>query len=472
MGKKKNKTNQSTAFSEIDYIKNRVRNLPTGKCYLNEDWEKGGEAIAIVTRCHPKGTLTAGVFLLDTFCLGLKDSTFSFNMAPHELDNFINDSFHGVTMKETDYMTVHNLIYGAIEFAEEAGISPDKSFKITRYILSPDTEDIPLMQFDFGKDGKHLLIANSRVELDYYLPKLKKHLGEDFRYVYNMAEFTPDSWSPYIDTPLLEQYTYKPHGYPATLSLSHPELISLFSDEKYNFGFPDDILDRILGISHPELSQDIEQMALWRIGVSLSEIASGKDDYSPLLTHCVFFLGELGFEKSLPVILEILRQNDDFLNYNFGDTSSEIFIPTLYLLGKDNLDVLDSYLHEPGLCTYARSLLFPAVSMITHFQPERRAEVIGWFRSLLVFYKTHLPERICCDGTLAGLLMHSLIDINAVELLPEIKAIYDTGLVDTLPCGDYADVLAEIDKEQEYPEYKEYSLDIRDRYKQFSKWDS
>lgn len=68
--------------------------------------------------------------------------------------------------------------------------------------------------------------------------------------------------------------------------------------------------------------------------------------------------------------------------------------------------------------------------------------------------------------------MHSLLDINAVELLPEIKAIYDTGLVDTLSCGDYSDILADIDKDQEYPEYKEYSLDIRDRYKQFSKWDS
>ena len=472
MGKKKKKKNQSKAFSEIDYIKNRVRNLPTGKCYLNENWEKGGEAIAIVTRCHPKGTLTAGVFLIDSFCLGLKDSTFRFNMDPQELDNFINDSFRGVTMKETDYVTVHNLIYGAIEFAEEAGCSPDKSFNITRYILSPDTEDIPLVQFDFGKDGKHLLIANSRTELDYYLPKLKKYLGDDFRYVCNMDEYTPASWFPDIDTPPMEQYTYKPHGYPSTVSLSHPELIALFSDEEYNFGFPDDILDRILSISHPELSHDIEQMALWRIGTSLAEIASGKDDYSPLLTHSVFFLGELGYEKSLPVILEILRQNDDFLEYSFGDATSEIFIPTLYLLGKDNLDALDSYLHEPGLHTFARALLFPAVSMVPYFQPERRQEVIGWFRNLLVFYKENLPERRCCDGTLVGMLMNSLIDMNAVELLPEIKAIYDTGLVDTMPCGDYAEVAYEINKKQKYPQYKEYSLDIRERYRQFGKWDS
>ena len=95
-------------------------------------------------------------------------------------------------MKETDYVTVHNLIYGAIEFAEEAGILPDKSFELTRYILSPDTEDIPLMQFDFGKDGRHLLIANNRVELDYYLPKLKKSLGDNFRYICNMPEDISD----------------------------------------------------------------------------------------------------------------------------------------------------------------------------------------------------------------------------------------------------------------------------------------
>ena len=472
MGKKKKRTNQSRPFSEIDYIKNRVRTLPTGKCYLSEDWEKGGEAIAIVTRCHPKGTLTAGVFLIDTLCLGLKDSICRFNMDSHELDNFINDFYHGVPMKETDYVTVHNLIYGAIEFAEEAGILPDKSFELTRYILSPDTEDIPLMQFDFGKDGRHLLIANNRVELDYYLPKLKKSLGDNFRYICNMPEDISDLMPVDMDVPPAEQYTYKPHGYPATISPLHTELMALFTDEKYNFGFPDDILDRILGISHPELSHDIEQMALWRIGTSLAEIASGKDDYSPLLVHCVFFLGELGYEKSLPVILEILRQNDDFLEYSFGDATSEIFIPTLYLLGKDNLDALDSYLHEPGLHTFARALLFPAVSMVPYFQPERRQEVIGWFRNLLVFYKENLPERRCCDGTLVGMLMHSLIDINAVELLPEIKAIYDTGLVDAMPCGDYAEVAYEINKKQKYPQYKEYSLDIRERYRQFGKWDS
>ena len=64
------------------------------------------------------------------------------------------------------------------------------SFELTRYILSPDTEDIPLMQFDFGKDGRHLLIANNRVELDYYLPKLKKSLGDNFRYNSLMRNIT------------------------------------------------------------------------------------------------------------------------------------------------------------------------------------------------------------------------------------------------------------------------------------------
>lgn len=49
------------------------------------DWEEAGETVAIVTRRHPKGTVTAGVYLIDTFCLGVKDSFYRFNIEDYEL---------------------------------------------------------------------------------------------------------------------------------------------------------------------------------------------------------------------------------------------------------------------------------------------------------------------------------------------------------------------------------------------------
>ena len=46
-----------------------------------------------------------------------------------------------------------------------------------------DTDDIPLMKFDYGKTGKHLLVVDNKFELDFYLPKLRKNLGDDFSYI-------------------------------------------------------------------------------------------------------------------------------------------------------------------------------------------------------------------------------------------------------------------------------------------------
>lgn len=466
---KKNRKN--TEFSETIYLRQRVRKLPVGKCYLSKGWEKSGEAVAIVTRCHPKGTFTVGIFLIDTFCIGIRDSFYRFNIGSSELDRQIKKISSDVIIEESDYVTVHNLIYGAIEFAEEAGILPDKSYAMTQYILSPDTEDIPLMQFDFGKDGRHFLIANSVAELNLYLPKLKKNLGNEFDYICNDIDNLLDNFPVNHQSYPLEDYTYMPsHGYPSSISPMHPELLSLLSDERYEFGFPDDILDRILDIPHTELRQDIEQMALFRTGTALAEMSAGEDICSSFLTHCMFLLGEIGSKESLPVVLEVLRQDEEFMDYNFGDAANEIFVPTLYILGKDRLDVLDAYLHEPGLYTYARCLLFPAVAMIIEYQPERRLEVIEWFRKLLVFYRENLPGRNCCDGVLVALLVSTLIEINATELIPEIKAVYDTGLVDIMACGDCADVIYEIKKPQLNPEYKDYLLDLKERYKYYSRW--
>ena len=63
---------------------------------------------------------------------------------------------------------VHNWIYGAIAWANEAGISPHKSFSVTQYMLEEDTEDIPLIEYEFGCNGKHRLCCSSKIEANKY----------------------------------------------------------------------------------------------------------------------------------------------------------------------------------------------------------------------------------------------------------------------------------------------------------------
>ncbi|MBS5552427.1 MAG: hypothetical protein KHX53_10370 [Bacteroides sp.] len=100
--------------------------------------------------------------------------------------------------------------------------------------------------------------------------------------------------------------------------------------------------------------------------------------------------------------------------------------------------------------------------------PERRAEVIAWFRTLLVFYDGKLETRQCCDGSLIGMITGFILDLHAEELLPELKKLYDTGLVDEECSGNFKTVVKEMKNGMNYFSHV-YNLDIRENYKKFKK---
>lgn len=76
MGKK----NVVPTMSPEKYITTRARLLPLGKTYICRTAAASGIYAIFVTRAHAGGTLTVGFYLIDTYCLGVKDSTYYFSM--------------------------------------------------------------------------------------------------------------------------------------------------------------------------------------------------------------------------------------------------------------------------------------------------------------------------------------------------------------------------------------------------------
>ena len=101
--------------------------------------------------------------------------------------------------------------------------------------------------------------------------------------------------------------------------------------------------------------------------------------------------------------------------------------------------------------------------------PERRAEVIAWFRTLLVFYDGKLENRQCCDGSLIGMITGFILDLHAEELLPELKKLYDTGLVDEKCSGNFKTVVKDM-KDGLKSFVDVYCMDIRENYKKLKKF--
>ena len=117
---KKKKTQQPPKKSTPEsYIRQKARTLPIGDCYLSDNWQEAGEGIVWVTRCHPQGTYTIGIYLVDTFCLGVKDSNFHFSIDSLDYEELLQSINRKETLRKVTYEQAHNLIYGAVAFAEE-----------------------------------------------------------------------------------------------------------------------------------------------------------------------------------------------------------------------------------------------------------------------------------------------------------------------------------------------------------------
>ncbi len=459
MAKKKQKKLQTGQqfLSPEQYMKQRARTLEIGTCYVSDDMTECGEGHVIVTRRHTGGRISMAMYLVDIYCLGVKDSFFRLRLEEDELDEMLD---MGSGVHECSYEEAHNWVYGAIAWAEEAGIEPDKSFAVTKYMLKEDTDDVPLIEYEFGLGGKHLLMAKNNLEASRYLPLLKKNLGEgNFTFTIKTDYNEDFEWDEekalerqeqFDESPLFNrygpatEYTYCHPNYPQTLQLDSSEwLYRELQNTDNAFSLSEELTSRILALPRDIVQHDLEQIVLYHIGKTCDGIP---DDYEPdgytgILANCVILLGEVGSEdSSLDVVLELLRQSDKFMEYHFGDAGDEIFVPTLYLLGQNRLDVLMNFFKEEGLETYCKCYVPTAVAHIALVQPERRSEVIEWFREAICFATKMLPKTQWIDCDLAGLMLHNLLDIQAKELLPELREMFATGLVDLGACGDFSDV--------------------------------
>ncbi len=194
MAKKKKRSQGQQFLSPEQYVKQRARTLKIGKCYISSDIEEAGEGHVIISRVHTGGRVSIGVYLLDIWCVGVKDSFYRLRLDEYEFEDLIES--YALDLRECSYNEAHNWIYGAITFAEEAGIKPHSSFNTTQYLLEEDNDDIPLIEYEYGKDGKHFLMVKNNLEANKYLPAMKKNLGEgNYEFVINNENaWDDDDW--------------------------------------------------------------------------------------------------------------------------------------------------------------------------------------------------------------------------------------------------------------------------------------
>ena len=186
MSKKKKKpaqkqSTQQQNMSPKQYIMSgRARKLPIKECYINSDWKNAGLSSLVVARHHTTGNVTFGFYLVDTFCLGIKNADIGFNKSSFEYADFlsnISDRYMG-EIEKIDYALAHNILFGAVAYAESLGFKPHKDWSFAQMVLEEDTEDVELIELEFGKNGRPCFINGPYDSVNKVVNTLKKSVGE------------------------------------------------------------------------------------------------------------------------------------------------------------------------------------------------------------------------------------------------------------------------------------------------------
>jgi hypothetical protein len=132
--------------------------FPVIGCFIGKNWQDAGMSNVIVARKAFDGSIIAGVYLVDIWCLGVKDAYSRKKLDSDDLRylcNTIAQASDGVM--EISYEDARSIILGSVNYAAKIGIQPHPDWNSNSNMVEPARafED----KFEFGKDGKPYYVA-------------------------------------------------------------------------------------------------------------------------------------------------------------------------------------------------------------------------------------------------------------------------------------------------------------------------
>jgi hypothetical protein len=163
-------------FGIINTILN-ARKCYIYECLINPSWIAEGLARILFSRKQPNGNFVFGVYLVDTFCLGLKNTFCNANFSLSEYKDLKEQVFQDVEPIDCSVNLAHQIIYGAIKYASKLGFKPHKDFDISKHILDEEIKCGVKPEIEFGKNGKPFFIAGPDDNAELIVKKLEERLG-------------------------------------------------------------------------------------------------------------------------------------------------------------------------------------------------------------------------------------------------------------------------------------------------------
>jgi hypothetical protein len=173
----------------------QARNYPIEGCWVQQDWAEGGLAVTVIARRQPDGNIVLGNYLVDYYCLGLKNTYSEADIPPSQFRRDYLPEVYDTAGPPIDISPAlaHEIIYGGIEYAARFGFRPHTDFKRSRHILDPPDLHPRTGAVEFGRDGKPFYVEGPHDNSDAILRRLLRTAGEgNFHYMVQVGGPPPD----------------------------------------------------------------------------------------------------------------------------------------------------------------------------------------------------------------------------------------------------------------------------------------
>ncbi len=122
-------------------------------CHVNVSAFSEGMGNVIVPRQLPNGMVVLVMFLVDLYCLGVKDIAINF-WTREEYDSMVRATEKQSLQKILTKEEAKKLVEGSVAYARQFGILPYEDYEKSKAIFDGIDDSTCTTEFTFGKDGK------------------------------------------------------------------------------------------------------------------------------------------------------------------------------------------------------------------------------------------------------------------------------------------------------------------------------
>jgi hypothetical protein len=160
----------------------RAADAPIQHCLLTESVFEGGMGTLVLARGATPNYLAFSSFLIDTFCLGIKDVVFE-AVESEAFEIHVDAMEASAPLVAVDPSYARKLLRDLAAWSQSIGFAPHRDFAAVERIFGDVSADASDAVFQFGRDGKPFYIpgpTESAPLIERRINQLQKLLGDGF----------------------------------------------------------------------------------------------------------------------------------------------------------------------------------------------------------------------------------------------------------------------------------------------------